>query len=174
MFSKKLVSAVFAALFASAALAGSDARSEDAARFQRESIQLDTAPIHTRDDLLRYLADASESNPLNKLSPTARQSLLDTLTVNKLGVISSFRISDIRSELAPTDAYRVFTLFGTPYLAGHVNNGQISSATDAQIAAMPSLKGRIHPAQEGYYCNAGYCTKNDQMTCSGNGCKMDP
>lgn len=85
------------------------------------AISLETAPIKTRADLARYLADTDTSNPLMGLSEEARRRLLDTVVVNKNGEISSFRTDDIRSELSPADARRVFSLFGLPELAPKVD-----------------------------------------------------
>jgi hypothetical protein len=130
---------------------------------QKQSrIRLDTAPIKTREDLVRYLANGDPSNPLNALSAEARARLLQSVVVNQKGEIASFWIDDIRTELTPTDAYKVFSLFGLPELAGKNNNGRVNSTTDANVKSSTST---LKPALEGYYCNGGYCTENEQLTC---------
>ena len=141
-------------------------------QYQQADLTLKAAPIHTRADLLRYLADTSLANPLSLLSPASRERLLDSVTVNSKDEISSYRIEDIRSELAPSDALRVFTLFGMPSLAGHNNNGQKSSELDGKvISADVGIKPPgVLPFAEGYYCNGGYCTKNDSLVCADNVC----
>ena len=141
-------------------------------QYQEQAIRLEMAPIKTRQDLIRYLKDADASNPLNKLSEDAKTRWLDTLTVNAKGEISSYWIDDIRSELSPTDAYKVFALFGTPELAPRVNNGQVETPVDAKIKAMKD-KG-VHPAITGYYCSGGYCTESNQLTCVENRCTPPP
>jgi hypothetical protein len=160
------------ALAASISHAQTQAQNEKTSKqYQQELINLETAQIKTREDLIRALTNQDPANPLNKLSEAARNRLVDTLTVNSKGEISSLYIADIKSELSPTDAYKVFSLFGMPELADHVNNGKINTELDAKIQGMNQGGNRVHPATESYYCNGGYCTANNNMTCVENRCQ---
>jgi len=110
-----------------------------------EAITRQLAPIDTREDLVRYLNNNDPRNPLMKLSAAARQRLLDTVTVNDEGQISSYWIDDIRSELSPSEAYRVLALFGHPQNASKLNNGRIDTETakkslSLKAASIPSKR----------------------------------
>jgi hypothetical protein len=116
MLKKFLTAATMIGFVCAASLshAQTQAQNEKSSKqYQQELINLETAQIKTREDLIRNLASQDQSNPLSKLSEAARNRLVDTLTVNSKGEISSLYIADIKSELSPTDAYKVFSLFGT-------------------------------------------------------------
>jgi len=136
----------------------------------REFIARDLAPIDTREDLIYYLNNSDPKNPLNKLSAAARQRLLDDLIVNDEGQISSYRIDDIRTELSPSEAYRVFSLFGHAESAAKLNNGRIDNETDRKIIGLAGYVKSQQIVPEAY-CNGGYCTYNQILQCDAARCR---
>ena len=135
--------------------------------------EVSSPKIITMSDLIRQLNDGSAENPLNKLSANAKSLLLNTITTNSHGDITSYRFTEIQQELGPTDAYNVLALFGNESLAAKINNGIVKTSIDAKILS-GNISGVIKPKTDnsGYYCNGGYCTANSQMICNGVKCPL--
>jgi hypothetical protein len=132
--------------------------------------------INDRAELMRYVADESESNPIAKLSTGARQRLLANSLYSPSGQIKSLYFTEIVDELRPADAYPVFAMFafGFPCASMIATHGPTSTGRDRSIlekvCRMPSEKSAMSCAYEGYYCNAGHCTANRQFLCSPSSC----
>lgn len=163
----RYVAACAIALLSAGCLA--QGRTAEEQRRLEAQIAFENAPIKTREDLIKYLQDTRPANPLMLLSEEARGRLLDTLIVNEDGEISSLWIADIRTELSPSQSYKVLSLFGNQDVAPRVNNGQINSSMDAMIASLKNRPPITGDAK--YYCNGGYCTANDSLECETFSCR---
>ena len=81
------------------------------------------APIHTRAELDGYLARNRAHNPVEALSPAARERFLASLQFGPKG-LASLKVDDLSAELSAAQAYRLLALFGL----------------QAALAGMPALQ----------------------------------
>lgn len=170
---KQIISLLAAAfLFSGAALAAGDVDGPEQ-RGTLCNLKQTKPAIQTREDLLRYISDQSDGNPLNKLSSAARYRLLDSLILNSRGQISSYMIADIKSELSPPDAFAVLELFGDGQVAIDIY-GESAVIQRADTGARRSCKISQKPIKptgvSEYYCNGGYCTANSSFICKPSAC----
>src|SRR5260221_9335738 len=87
-----LLALALAAPLACFAAAGPDARPASSADFDRAM-----APIHTRAELDDYLARNRAANPIDALSPAARERFLASLQFGPKG-LSSLKTDDLSAE----------------------------------------------------------------------------
>jgi hypothetical protein len=99
----------------------SDERIDRAIEAQELAVAL--APIKSRSDLARYLANnrSNPDNPLNAFSPRSKQRFLSSLRFGSQG-LASFSYIEIESQLTVKQAHRLLSLFGaqafTPQMTG--------------------------------------------------------
>jgi len=157
------------------------------------AIQL--APIKSEEDLNFFLLSTyGTPNPLDQLSPAARQRFTDSLMFTERG-LGSFDFSDLEYELTPTEIYKILYLFGMQHLVPKMEGARIETRADEVL--MQKNKGQETNKDEqqpvtrtlflcdtasigigegdscgdhtDYYCfSSGSCKKRSDMICTSN------
>ncbi|WP_143525876.1 hypothetical protein [Rhodanobacter sp. C05] len=126
------------------------------------------APVKSRFDLINYV-HAIPHSPLDRLSPSAKQRFLASLTFNESG-LTGFDYSDLRAELTVTEVYQVLSIFGAQRLTSMVRGARVLTATDKALQVSPSPMGGgsigMPDDHEGYVCQGAHtCAKRDEHIC---------
>lgn len=146
---------------------------------QNNEIVSRLAPIQSAADLQQYQVDhARIGSPLDRLSPSAKQRFLSSLTFSDKG-LASFSYADLQDELTPSQIYQVLTLFGVQRTASFARHARIETDTDRMILGAPSVAPQTCTINstlagagcdhEGYRCiERATCALAMQMICTSN------
>ena len=106
-------SKVFAVLLMSMITSQASAECQVIAPIQHRLSEAEkAAPIQSKADLLKYLADLPSQSPLRALSEDARSSFIASLRFQKDG-LASFSTIEMKRELTLRQAHDVLALFGS-------------------------------------------------------------
>jgi hypothetical protein len=103
------------------------------------------APIKTKEDLDRYLADLRQNpeaqSPLYALTPAARDRFLNSLVFTQ-GGIGGYYYADMQAQLSASQAYRLLSLFGAQHTT-YLVNARVETRADQLI-----MENTVAPAED--------------------------
>lgn len=142
------------------------------------------APIKSERSLQRHLSLGLGESPLRYLSKPALNRFVRSLQFNDDG-LTTYRYTDLESELTPTQIFQVLALFGQQHQTRFMKGARITTILDQEImqgdipGVMPAGFGDCEipsPTQplecgghKNYRCSSpGTCAPSDTLICTDN------